>query len=257
MNITTILPVSRIQYLDRIINSLLQQTYKANNLLVIYDGSEDDYAEARNKIVGLDFDSVRFVDSINLGLAFSIPDRRRHISNIHNQIRTLIEDTDYIFSIEDDGVLPPDALERLVKVMKNNDNVGLVTGVEIGRWGIPYVGAWTVDSTTNVTTITSITNKASEEPTTVDPIDACGLYCALIRADLYKEHEFFTDNGLGPDVNLGLFIRNQGFNNYIDWGIPISHLTYHDGQEIEVTPFGETRIVSINVLSASAWQASH
>lgn len=257
MNITAILPVSRMQYLDRVIESLLAQTHKPNNLLVVYDGHHSDYVEARNKIVGLDFESVRFVESTSLTLAFSIPDRRRHIVNIHNQIRTLIGDTDYIFSIEDDGILPSDALERLVKTVTKNIDTGMVTGVEVGRWGVPYIGAWTVDDIADTKVITSLTSRVSENPTVVEPIDACGLYCALIRADLYKEHEFYTENGLGPDVNLGLFMRNKGFNNYIDWGLPVTHLTRNYGEDLELTPFGQTRIVKLRLLSGSTWQASN
>lgn len=257
MNITTILPVSRIQYLDRVLESLLNQTYKPNNLFVIFDGHENQFLEVRNKIVGLNFEHVICAVSTNLAPAHTIPDRRRHIANIHNQFKDLIDETDWIFSIEDDGVLPSDALDRLVKASKTQDNVGMVTGVELGRWGVPYVGAWTVDNIEEVKYITSVENRVSVLPTTIDEVDACGLYCALIKADQYKEHTFFNNNGLGPDVNLGLFLRKRGLKNYIDWGIPVTHLTFMDNKEVEITPFDKTRVVKLKLLSGSTWQASH
>lgn len=255
MNITTVLPVSRLTYLDRVLESLLNQTHKPDNLLVIFDGHESQFLEVRNKIVGLPFDSVICVVSTNLAPAHTIPDRRRHISNIHNQFKELIQDADWIFSIEDDGILPSNALERLINIVSEYDNVGMVTGVELGRWGVPYVGAWLVDDINDIQLITSIENKSSEPG--IEEIDACGLYCALIRADKYKEHIFFNNNGLGPDVNLGLYLRKQGYNNYIDWSIPVTHLTFSDNKEIEITPFENSRIVKLRFLYGDVWQASH
>ena len=255
MKIITILPVSRIQYLDRVLNSLASQTHKPNYLIAIYDGPESQFLEARNKVVGLDFESVLFVRSNNSESAISIFERRRHISAIHNQIGDLIGDADWVFSMEDDSIIPPDALERLIEVTKTKEKAGMVTGVELGRWGVPYVGAWTVDDIKDTQVITSVENRVLET-SLVQEIDACGLYCALIRADLYKEHEFFFHNGLGPDVNLGLFLRNQGFNNYIAWGIPVTHLTTSLMEEIEITPFDKSRIVTLEFLYGSTWQSS-
>lgn len=250
MIITAILPISRIQYLDRVIESLVNQTVKPNYLLVVFDGSENEYVLARNKIIELDYEGVRFVKSNSIAVAHSIPDRRRHITNIHNQIREIIQDSDYIFSIEDDGILPPQALEKLIKSMK--DDVGLVTGVELGRWGTRYVGAWTVDNIAEPKQVTSVENKTYDD--FVEEIDACGLYCALIKADLYKSHDFFTNNGLGPDVNLGLYIRQQGYKVLIDWSIHVTHLTFRGHDQIEIKATDESRVISLTLLSGSTWK---
>jgi len=255
MKIITILPISRPQYLDRVIDSLLAQTQKVQGLIVVLDLADHEYLETRNRIVGLNFDQVLCIRSNNLAPARSVPERRKHITNIHNQFRGLIGEADWVFSMEDDSIIPPDALERLIKVIKTKEKVGMATGVELGRWGVPYVGAWTVDDIRNTQVITSVENRVLET-SLVQEIDACGLYCALIRADLYKEHEFFTHNGLGPDVNLGLFLRTQGLNNYIAWGVPVTHLTTSLLEEVEITPFGQSRIVTLRLLSEGTWQAS-
>lgn len=256
MKITTILPVSRTQYLDRVLESLVKQTHKPNNLLVIFDGDDKDYAEVRNKIVSLKFEMVLCIRSRSNTLAFNIPDRRLHIVALHQHFKEIIDDTDWIFSIEDDGILPPDALERLVKVVENNDDVGMATGVELGRWGLPYVGAWRVDNVNDLKEITSIENHASETPF-VEEIDASGLYCALIRAGKYKVHEFTARNGLGPDVNLGLFLRKEGYHNYIDWGIHVTHLNFMNGKEIEISPLDESKIVKMKLLHGNIWSLGH
>lgn len=257
MKIYTVLPVSRTNLLARVLDSLMNQTHKPENLIVVYDGPKDKFVEVRNKVAELELSSSLCVQSNNTKQALSIPDRRRHIANIHNQIRGLIGDADWIFSIEDDGILPPNALERLINVVNAHDNVGMVTGVELGRWGVPYVGAWVVDDIDNIQIISSIENKTLQTPFTVEEIDACGLYCALIKADCYKQHDFFADNGLGADVNLGISIRKQGFKNYIDWGIPLTHITDKNGIEIEIPATNTACTVKLRFISGSIWYASH
>lgn len=253
MKITTILPISRTSYLDRVLESLLNQTYKPQNLIVVFDGNQSDFLTVRNKVVELDFENVLCVPSVNTRPAFSIHERRWNIVRIHNQIKELIGDCDWVFSIEDDGILPPDALHRLIKVVHEKEDVGMVTGVELGRWGIPYVGAWRVDDVFEPKKITSLESHASETPF-VEEIDGCGLYCALIRADSYKQHMFDTRNGLGPDVNLGLFLRQQGFLNYIDWGIHITHLGSQSGVEKEIHATDEARVVTLTLSYGSTWK---
>ncbi len=254
MKITTILPVSRTKYLDKVLESLKNQTYKPNNLIVIFDGYDKDFIEVRNKVVALEYDNVLCVPSENQNTAFTIADRRNHIVNIHNQAKEYIGECDWIFSIEDDGILPLDALEKLVKNTTKYDNVGMFTGVELGRWGMPYVGAWHVDNLEEPTVSTSLVSRVNEDA--VEELDGCGLYCALIRADMYKEHIFYTRNGLGPDVNLGLFLRQKDFKNYIDWSIHVTHLTYNNGMEIEIPATSESHSISLTLLSGNTWQAS-
>lgn len=255
MKITAVLPVSRIKYLDRVLESLENQTYRANNLIIVFDGHESEFLQVRNKVVTLDYENVLCVPSTNTGLAYTIVERRLHIVNLHNQFGEIIGDCDWVFSIEDDGIIPPEALETLVadlETLQLNNTVGMVTGVELGRRGIPYVGAWKVDDVLNTKAITSLENKSLEGG--IEEIDCCGLYCALIRADLYKEHRFFTSNGLGPDVNLGLFLRQKGCTNYIDWGIHVTHITSDNGQEKEIPAISPSKVVTIQLLSGSTWK---
>jgi hypothetical protein len=68
---------------------------------------------------------------------FSINTRRRRIAAIHNEIHKLIKPCEYVFLIEDDGVLPSDALSRLLADYKAHQYAGFIEGAELGRWGIP------------------------------------------------------------------------------------------------------------------------
>ncbi len=257
MKILTILPVSRIQYLDYVLPSLVNQSYEERpSLLVVVDGDNELWLKVRNKLASLPFPDVLCVQSQDYrGAATTIPQRRWHIASIHNQIRGLIaDDVEWIFSIEDDGILPVNALSWLVNDVNNRPNVGLVTGVELGRWGVPYVGAWRVDDIYDTKKVTSMESKVGTS--TVEEIDACGLYCALIRADLYKQHDFFSDNGLGPDINLALEIRRCGFQNYIDWFVPVTHITEKNGQTVQIPATNKALVVNLTPLGNSkTWHA--
>ena len=251
MKITTVLPVSRIQYLDRVLGSLQNQTYLPHNIIIVYDGNETDYISVRNQVMQLEgFEHRLVILSRNLSSAHTIAERRWHIVNIHNQVRETLGDCDWVFSIEDDGILPPDAVEKLVNNLQLD--TGMITGVELGRWGIPYVGAWNVDDINEPKKISSLENKTAIGG--VEKIDACGLYCALVRADMYKKHKFDTRNGLGPDVNLALFLRQQGLQNYIDWSIYVTHLTNYKGQEIEIPATSESKPITMQLLGGSTWR---
>lgn len=255
MKILTILPVSRIEFLDRVLDSLLEQSYEPRpSLLVVVDGSNDLFLKVRNKIAQIGLDDVLCVLGINAydAPALAIPQRRKRIANIHNQIRGLIgEDVDWIFSIEDDGILPVNALSWLVNDVQNYPSVGMVTGVELGRWGVPYVGAWRADDIMDAKKFMSFENKTGSSD--VDEIDACGLYCGLIRADLYKQHDFTSENGLGPDINMAIEFRQLGFKNYIDWFVPVTHITKKNEKVIEIPATTEADIVTLTKLRNSPY----
>lgn len=250
LEITAVLPVSRTNYLDQVLDALVNQTRRPDNLIVVFDGVDGQYLEVRNKVVALPF-KVLCLPSTNLAPAHSIPDRRRHIVNIHNQVRELIGNCDFVWLVEDDSIVPLDALEKLTTDIQNL-GVAMVTGVELGRWGIPYVGAWRADDVTTPTKLTSLKNKAEEGG--VEEIDACGMYCALVYSGLYQDHEFYTSNGLGPDVNLGLGIRKKGFKNYINWSIHVTHLTNTVGEEKQIRATDKSRVATLTLMYGSTWR---
>jgi len=244
--------VSRIKYLDRVLDSLLNQTVEIENLIVVFDGPDSEFLQVRNKISELYIENKLVVSTPSSRQAFTIAERRWHIVGIHNQIRELLGDCDWVFSVEDDGILPENALEELLRVQKEHSDLGMVTGVELGRWGIPYVGAWQVDNVDEPMKIWSMENKAPNY--IIEEIDGCGLYCALIRADEYRKHQFDTKNGLGPDVNLGLYLRQQGYKNYINWAIPVTHLGNRMNQEIEIPATSESRVVTLTLGRGTIWR---
>ena len=149
----------------------------------------------------------------------------------------MIKPCDYVFLIEDDGVLPPDALSRLLADYQAHPYAGFIEGVELGRWGIPHVGAWRADDVYDTKRLDSampalpeLLNDAGRAigrlpDRVVEEIDAGGLYASLTRYGNYVDHKFQPYDGcvFGPDLEWGLALRQQGYRNYLDWSVAVEH----------------------------------
>lgn len=259
--VTIILAVSREAYLEKVITSLelLECNPRETNILCIVDGTPELYVKVRNLIMTTKFQNRLTVQFEGVGKPsrYDKKERRKRIAAIHNQARQLlVQNTDFVFSVEDDTTFGPRALKRLLKIAQENRAFGMAEGVEVGRWGTPYIGAWVADDIYKPTLLTSVENRVGENfegKDKYDPIDAGGLYCALIRTDLYKQHEFTCDNGLGPDVNLGLEMRQLGFQNFIAWNVLCTHHTEVMGKYLQLTPTDPTKIVRLKKFNSQKW----
>lgn len=249
--ITIVLTVSRFDYLEKVMTAveLLQCDRDDTNLLCIVDGEDDLFLRARNLVRDTKFLERLTVKAKLEGYrsVMDVPTRRRRVAAIHNQARDLIKHTDgYVFSIEDDTTFSPDALQRLLNVARRERAFGFAEGVEVGRWGTPYIGAWLADDVYEPKIIRSLINvypvDNDQAPTR---IDMGGLYCALIKTELYKWHEFNTENGLGPDFNFGLALRQQGYDNFIVWQVPCTHHNTDKNGYHVLTPAVQTTVVTM------------
>jgi hypothetical protein len=222
--VTIILPASRSEHLLRVFASLemMNCDRERTRLLVFVDGTPELFLMARDLTEQTKFDRRLCVHGQIPGQRrdFSINTRRRRIAAIHNAIRPLVEPCDYVFLIEDDGIQPPDALSRLLMAHLARPHAGFIEGVELGRWGIPHVGAWLADDVYEPTKLESAMPGRD-----VEEIDAGGLYCCLTRYERYARHEFkpYEGDAFGPDVEWGLSLRQEGYRNYIDWTVSVEH----------------------------------
>jgi hypothetical protein len=225
MNTTIVLPVSRTLFLPRVFASLENLTCdrERTGLLVYVDGDPDLFLTARNLTEQSKFAERLCVQREIPGQRreFSINTRRRRIASLHNEVRKLLKPCEYVFLIEDDGVLGADALSRLQADYLAHPHAGFIEGVELGRWGIPHVGAWRADDVYDMTRLESAMPGSG-----VEEIDAGGLYCCLTRYERYAEHEFKPYDGcaFGADVEWGLALRRDGYRNYIDWSVLVEHM---------------------------------
>lgn len=225
MNNTTILiPVSRLDYIDQIFHrlELLICDRARTNILTIVDGDSQLFTKVRNLTELSKFGErlcVQFI-SKNPLRQFDILGRRNRIASIHNFAKQYINSGEFVFGIEDDTIVPSTALKNLMTDFSYEPFAGFIQGVELGRWGISYVGAWRVNDIYEPTLIESL-----PEGEGLQPIDAGGLYCFLTRTETYLNHEFktFENNGLGPDVDFGISLRREGMQNFIDWKINCIH----------------------------------
>ena len=240
MKTTIILPVSRHEHINRIFSSLelLECDKRQTNLLVMVDARDDIslFLKARNLTNESKFNEKLcvFYDDDFSGDTDTIKGRRIRISNIHNQIRSILTSdykfakSNYIFGVEDDTIVPPDALIKLHHGYMIYPNAGFIEGLELGRHSDTYVGAWRVDDIYTTSSFTSLSEQDISGE--IQPIDSGGLYCFLTKYHAYIDHIFkpFENNDLGPDANFGISLRRDGYENFIDTSIRCIHLSGND-----------------------------
>lgn len=261
--ITIVLTVSRKEFLEKVITAieLLDCDQSQVDILCIVDGDTELYIRTRNLIMGTKYRNRLTVKFNGDGKTsrYNIPQRRQRISAIHNQARSLINHTDgYVFLVEDDTVITTSALKKLSKVAISNRACAFVEGVELGRWGVPYVGAWVADDIYDPKELKSVENiypVPNGQPAT--NIDAGGLYCALVRTDIYKQHTFNANNGLGPDINFGIENRQLGFENLIAWDVPCKHYYEDKGEQKFIVPSDESKVVIMRKVNNKKWSTHY
>lgn len=261
--VTIILPVSRRDFLERVVTKLeLLQCYAPEtNILALVDGDDRLFIRTRNLINGCKFNKRLVVKAKLPGdpPRFDTLTRRRRICAIHNQAKTLVEHNDgYVFLVEDDTVFGSLTLERLLKVANSNRAFGMGIGVELARWGVPYVGAWTADDVYEPKVLKSVPN-INPVPEDYPPtrVDAGGMYCALVKTNLYKEHHFHCENGLGPDVNFGIELRQMGYENFLVWQVPCVHYNNEAGKEVKITPKDESKQLTLIHVTGNKWRTAY
>jgi hypothetical protein len=222
--VTIIIPISRKEYINDLFLrlELLKCDKDRVNLLTYVDGSLDLFQKVRNLTMNSKFkDRLCVYRKKGLPSVSSISRRRRRIAEIHNEVKEYLRDSKYVFLVEDDTVLPINALEKLYKLYLLKPYAGFVSGIQLGRWGFTYIGAWKVDDVYKPNRIESI--KLSNG---IKEVDCAGLYCCLIKTENYLNNEFKSfENILGPDTDLGLNLRKQGLKNYVDMSVRCGHKT--------------------------------
>lgn len=220
---TIIMPVSREFYLARIFAQLeLLECESETNLLVYVDGPLTLFEKARNFTVNSKFKErlcvYRKKGEPNVG---SVRSRRKRIAAIHNELKELLNPCQYVFLIEDDTLIPTKALSKLTRQFNFYPNAGIISGVQIGRWGFDHIGAWKFDDIYEPKRAESVPMGEG-----LAQVDATGLYCCLVKYENYKEFAFKPfEDVMGPDVAFGLYLRSRGLLNYIDYSVQCDHLT--------------------------------
>lgn len=232
--ITIYMPISRLEYLPSVFARLEIMHCDASrvNLLTIVDGDNALYIEARNLTQKSKFNQRLCVqykpdDKKNKFRHFDPATRRKRISEINNVAHDNMPKCDYVMGLEDDTLISDITLEKFISDYHFYPNAGFIEGVQLGRWGISYVGAWNVDDIYDPAKIVS--QMPSKD---LRQIDTGGFYCYITRYENFMSHHHkpYDVNSLGPDFYYGIELRRQGMLNYIDWNIQTTHRT--NGKDI-------------------------
>ena len=159
--------------------------------------------------------------------------RRNRIAFVKEQSKDLIRKakTEYVLSLEDDTAFRGKSLKRLLDPFKKMENIGFVSGLQVGRWGVKYVGAWNATVTMEgVVRLESITPNFDTVGNQYIYISAGGFYFYLTPANLYLEYNYvWTDEIWGPDVLYGLWLKSKGYGVLADTASVVGHRTEYKG----------------------------
>lgn len=226
MKVTVLVTYSRPEYLDLVRENLANLELGDNecDLLVMDDSNnpqEFDFDGKYTSVMAVPVGRGKPVTS-------NIAQIRSRIAEVRNLSKQYVSG-DFVFSFEDDTEVPKDALLRLLenyhnltlKSVKGSVNVGLISGIQVGRHSARMIGAWTVDSYQFPDEATTFGMKDVVTP--LAEVDATGFYCFLTPAHLYKSAKFGWYEPFGPDVWYGLWLRTKGFTNYVDQSLICPH----------------------------------
>lgn len=153
--------------------------------------------------------------------------RRMRVADVHNQSKDLIALTDgeIIIGLEDDTVtdrMP--SFMRLIQPLLDDEQVGFVEGVQMGRWGAKMIGAWQADDPHNPKQIKTLLPGEGYED-----ITGGGWYGYATRRALYLNCEYYTSSAQpwGPDVNFGFWLKQRGYKCLIDWQTVFGHRDFN------------------------------
>lgn len=223
-HVTIVTLLSRIWCLDdviRQINELETGLYKIN-ILIIVDNIYINTLELQKRI-------KYPVDIIKTGNAptssISVPLRRQRITELMEMIKSYLPQNGFMFMFEDDTIFKKDTLINLMAdhlmLKRKKLRVGMISGLQAGRWGVKMIGAWKVNDINNPTEYVTIKYEPLKK---FREVDATGFYCFIVENKIIKQVTFKHDY-FGPDVNCGLDIRRLGYRNFVDWKEMCGHKT--------------------------------
>jgi len=232
-NLTIFIPLSRPWRIDRMVEQLgkLNTDGFQTTLLFVVDNAEikeGHITEAFDKYELPRYKTIFHFTNNPPASEHNANARRDRIKNVWLiAAEKVSNDADFVMTVEDDTDFDANALQAL---MSNYDNltaagkqVGLVSGVQVGRWGLKMIGAWRADNVEDPKVWETIPFTRTE---ILEAVDAAGFYCFVTPAHLFKSAKYEW-GWFGCDVMYGLECRQKGFENFIDWTVETGHVMQH------------------------------
>jgi GT2 family glycosyltransferase len=156
---------------------------------------------------------------------------RHNIAHNYNKARRFVLDNgyDYLFTVEADMVIPPDALDKLLAVCEGGADVayGLYCFRNTSTWS-----AWTILTMEYGRSIRKDPEQAKAAWGKVIDVAGVGTGCTLIKREVLEQIEFRTDE-MHPDVHhdwvFAYDLQQKGFVQRCDLSVVCGH--------ISMTPF--------------------
>lgn len=242
MLITTVVTISRANRISHVVSELSKAIREGfeHHLMIIIDNKTISAFELNKRIASSEFAQyITKLKVLNTGKRppsnLDVPTRRNRIAACHKEARRCISQEGLVFGFEDDTILPEDVISLIYHSYLQAESIsdraiGFIEGVQVARWGVPYIGAWKREDDHS---FVSLLQKSEFE--VLEQITGGGLYCFLTPADLYCSASFSWEEPVGPDVWYGVECISKGYTNYIDWNLPCGHYS----NEIEIWPEGK------------------
>jgi len=128
MNVYVFIPArDEEKNLPATLNSLVNQTLKPSKILVINDASIDRTAQVAEAY------GISVINLTERHKSYSSPERGWMLANIWNHAFPVPKNTDYILQMASDVILPPDYIERMIKLMEKNPKLVVSSGMIEGE----------------------------------------------------------------------------------------------------------------------------
>lgn len=221
------IPFTRYWVLERFLKSLEDmQLDKENSELIFYNDTQDEDLQKALLLwlerFGPKFNGACLYQSGKVPPSeFDVAYRRERICAMKEGSKDLLSDTQYVFCLEDDTIAPANSFVRLLEHIISDNRLAIVSGVEVGRWAIPMIGAWDIDSLDDPHRLSSVPYRDSG----TQKVDACGWYCYITPTPLYKAaHYRQASESFGPCETYTWDLRREGYEALIDWELPCEHM---------------------------------
>jgi glycosyltransferase involved in cell wall biosynthesis len=237
--LTLIIPVAREILLHRIFTWLDNaEIDRKNTHLVFLDHTESGFARKeflKYEKKGWATCRVKCIDR-NRIVEACVPRWKTIAENMNDGLKMV--KTPYMACVEDDTIPPYNAIPKLFKIVKKNEDIVYAEGVELARQGEDrHVGAWDVFEE-NYTMTKAISKELKEKG--IEEITGGGFYCFVAKTDAVKAIGFkhkFMGITTGPDIIFVYELFKNGGKCVIDWSIKCVHLQYdNNGGFEEIIP---------------------
>lgn len=230
--VTLFLPTSRrwrVEPMAKQLHKLDRDGFEID-VIVVIDNSDISEAYVQNMFAKHEAPNIsKIISTGNPGASEgNAHARRERITNVWKLAKTAIpEATQLVFTIEDDTDISANTLQALVGsydvFTAKGVKVGLISGIQVGRWGLKMIGAWKTDNIADPTTWETVPFTRKE---ILSEVDAAGFYCFITPRELFCSANYIF-NDFGADVNYGWEVRKKGYRNFIDWTLPCGHVMQH------------------------------